>query len=103
MSDRKHYKTVLCKDGLYLSVQANSRAYSSPQNDTGPYTHVEVGFPTRPVPELIPYAEIPEDEYTRTVYPYVPYDLVRQVIYVRGGIAEGELPPPAKEASKIKL
>ena len=104
MSKHEQCKTVRCANGLSLSVQASSRHYSDPKDDTGPYTHVEVGFPSRPVPELIPYAEmLSSNSYTDAVYAYVPYDLVRQVIYVRGGIAEGELPPPAKEASKIKL
>jgi len=86
-----------------LSVQAGSRLYSIPQDDNGPYSAVEVGFPSEPVPELIPYAEMPEDGYTKTIYPYVPYDIVRQVIYVRGGMIEGELPPPDEKAAKIKL
>lgn len=98
-----NYKRVKCGHGLTLSVQAGSRLYSTPQDDTGPYTAVEVGFPSEPVPELIPYAEIPEDGYTNTVYPYVPYELVRKVIYVRGGMIDGELPPPSEEAAKIKL
>lgn len=104
MSKHRQCKTVRCANGLSLSVQASSRHYSDPKNDTGPYTHVEVGFPTRPVPELIPYAEcLSPDDYTDAVYAYVPYDIVRQVIYVRGGMIEGELPPPAEEAAKIKL
>lgn len=104
MSKHRECKTVLCANGLKLSVQASSRHYSEPKDDAGPYTHVEVGFPTRPVPELIPYVEmLSPNSYTDAVYAYVPYDIVRQVIYVRGGMIDGELPPPAKEASKIKL
>lgn len=104
MSKHKQYKTVRCSNGLSLSVQASSRHYSDPKDDTGPYTHVEVGFPTRPVPELIPYAEmLSTNDYTDAVYAYVPYDIVRQVIYVRGGMIEGELPPPAEKAAKIKI
>ena len=104
MSKHRQYKTVLCKNGLRLSVQAGHRHYCDPKDATGPYTHVEVGFPSRPVPELIPYAEfLSTNDYTDAVYAYVPYDIVRQAIYVRGGIVEGELPPPAEEAAKIKL
>lgn len=94
-------KYVRCADGLIMSVQASEFNYCSPRNNLGPYTRVEVGYPSRPVPELIPFAE--SSDYTNTVYGYVPYELVRQVIYVRGGMVEGELPPPAEEAAKIKL
>ena len=104
MSNHRQCKTVRCANGLSLSVQASSRHYSDPKDDIGPYTHVEVGFPTRPVPELIPYVDfLSANDYTDAVYPYVPYELVRQVIYVRGGIVEGELPPPAEKAAQIKL
>ena len=101
MSKRRKCKTVRCADGLHMSVQASEYNYSSPRNNTGPYTHVEVGHPSRPVPELIPFAE--SSDYTNTIYGYVPYELVRQVIYVCGGMVEGELPPPAEKAAKIKL
>lgn len=97
------YKRVKCGHGLTLSVQAGTSIYSTPRDDVGPYTEVEVGFPSEVVPELIPYAECPEDGYTETVYPYVPYALVRKVIYVRGGMIDGELPPPDEKAAKIKL
>ena len=37
---------VICEDGVRLSVQANAMAYCEPRNDIGPYTSVEVGFPS---------------------------------------------------------
>lgn len=97
----RKYKRVKCGHGLTLSVQACASAYSTPRSDIGPYTAVEVGFPSEVVPELIPYAE--SSDYTNSIYGYVPYELVRKVIYVRGGMVEGELPPPAEKAAKIKL
>ena len=89
---RKQYKHVVCADGLEMSVQANHGAYCSPRDDEGPYESVEVGFPSYPVLELREYAEDPND-MENTVYGWVPLELVRKIIYVRGGMVGGELPP----------
>ena len=37
---------VFCKDGEHLSVQASKTHYCTPRDDYGPYTHVEIGFPS---------------------------------------------------------
>jgi hypothetical protein len=42
--------------------------------------------------ELMDYAEDPT-EPEDTVYGWVPLELVRKIIYVRGGMVGGELPP----------
>ena len=42
--------------------------------------------------ELREYAEDPND-LENTVYGWVPLELVRKIIYVRGGMVGGELPP----------
>ena len=89
---RKNYQPVVCADGLKMSVQANNGAYCSPRNDEGPYESVEVGFPSYPVLELREYADDPND-MENTVYGWVPLELVRKIIYVRGGMVGGELPP----------
>jgi hypothetical protein len=89
---RNQYKRVVCADGLEMSVQANHGAYCSPRDDVGPYEAVEVGFPSYPVMELMDYAEDPT-EPEDTVYGWVPLELVRKIIYVRGGMVSGELPP----------
>jgi hypothetical protein len=78
--------TLTCKNGLTLSVQASGTHYCSPRNDEGPYTKVEVGFPSRRVEALMPYAEEARRP-TDTVYPYVPIELVEQVIRENGGLA----------------
>lgn len=79
-------REIACKSGLRLSVQASSSHYCSPRNDVGPFSEVEVGFPNRVVQELLPFAEDAE-EPTRTVYAWVPVDLVERVIADNGGIA----------------
>lgn len=108
---------VTCADGTTLSVIAGGGTYCSPRpamctcgfsasgnslpvtlfhNEVshdypGPYDLVEVGFPSvRPEPwdQWREYAEDAE-EPTRTVYAYVPVDMVRQFVAAHGGESEG--------------
>lgn len=78
---------IRCTDGLVLSVQASWAHYSTPRNDTGPWTHVEVGFPSDTVPELIEYAD-DQSEHPHTVYSFVPVTLVNEIIEAHGGPKE---------------
>ena len=93
---------IACKDGFTLSVIAGRGTYCIPRpgwpfgeprvpNDyPGPYTAVEVGFPSeRPEPwdEWVKYIDSPEDDPTGTVYGYVPVDMVRALIAAHGGEA----------------
>ena len=69
---------IVCPDGFSISVQANSGAYCTPRiDDAEGYTHVECGYPSSAdiSDELKKYAESHED-YTETVYAYVPVELV---------------------------
>mgnify|MGYP000453333190 CR=1 FL=1 len=71
-------------DGTTASVQASHSHNCTPRNNEGPYSHVEVGFPSvRPEPwsEWAQYAEDPSDP-TRTVYSYVPIELVAEFILI---------------------
>lgn len=107
---------ITCADGFSVSVIAGGGAYSTPRSAIpgprgerreglglgmlpsdypGPYTTVEVGFPsTRPEPweNVDPkegwrfYAEEP-DEPTETVYGYVPSGMVRDLLAAHGGEA----------------
>lgn len=83
---------IVCKSGLKLSVQASSGHYCEPRDDIGPYVAVEVGFPSRMVPEFMEYCEDP-DKPTKTVYGWVPTLTVRSVIADNGGAISGTLPP----------
>jgi hypothetical protein len=81
---------ITCADSFSLSVQAGQYLYSTPREDAGPWTHVEVGFPSaRPEPwaEWESYCESPNDP-TGTVYGYVPLPLVEALIALHGGEAE---------------
>lgn len=77
-----------CADGWTVSIQASERHYCHPYNVADPeynYTHVEVGFPDEPFPELIgEFAEEPEEP--GGVYPFTPMDILDLVIAAHGGI-----------------
>ena len=78
---------IICKDGFSLSVQASEFTYCSPRDNEGPWTRVEVGFPSQKDDLLMEYAEdasIP----TGTVYGYVPIEVVAEVIERHGGFEE---------------
>ena len=89
---RKMYERVCCADGFEMSVQANVSAYCSPRENSGKYELVEVGFPSAVEPMLMPYAER-RDKPTKTVYGYVPVEVVTNVLAKHGGIVSGEVPP----------
>lgn len=71
-------KRIECNDGFSISVQANNFAYCMPREDKAwPYSEVD---------DLI---EIYGEEHgtTETIYPYVPIDIVNELIEKHGGIA----------------
>jgi hypothetical protein len=85
-------KRVECADGFSMSVQASSFNYCHPRRDrASSYSQVEVGMPNSPEPLLAQYAEDSLD-LTNTVYPYVPRQVIVDVICKHGGIIGGQLP-----------
>ncbi|WP_442803601.1 hypothetical protein OG411_29720 [Streptomyces pseudogriseolus] len=100
---------IVCADGFTLSVIAGAGYYSTPRpallsglpdglvsnaprDYPGPYTSVEVGFPSaRPEPWAA-WAERAEDDGdpTGTVYGYVPVQMVRELILSHGGESSPE-------------
>ena len=85
---------LVCKDGFTMSVQAGESLYSSPRDVADKYEQAEVGFPSSPEPLITKYAEdweVEGDDDQRlcdTVYPYVPVELIDEVIHKHGGIDE---------------
>ena len=77
---------LILTDGVSLSVQASEYSYSSPRDNKGPYTKVEVGFPSETPPEA--WKEFAEewDKPTNTVYGYIPLAMVMLYIGAHGGI-----------------
>lgn len=96
-------KPIYCADGTSLSVQASRMHYCFPKNNEGPYSRVEVGFPSAPPPAAWEeyctgnFAEKPCD----TVYAQVPLDVVAQFINMHGGIKAEEAPATIVPALNI--
>lgn len=82
----RRMKSITCADGLEFSAQASELHYCSPRKNLGPYTAIEIGFPTQKVDEFMPYAE-DENVPTGTVYGWVPVEIVEQVVMNHGGLA----------------
>jgi len=83
---RRPAPRLRCADGFTLSVQASTLHYCFPRTETGPYTEVELGYPTSMVPEFMEYAEDTLHP-TETVYSHVPINLVLDTINNHGGVA----------------
>jgi hypothetical protein len=77
---------IVCGDGLTLSVQASATHYCWPRDIYGPYSEVEIGFPSAEISEIMQWAETPATPL-ETVYGYVPVEVVDAVIAAHGGIA----------------
>ena len=77
------------KDGTTLSVQVGPGLYHTARTgDDGKqlYTHVEVGYPTGPIPpSWMPYCE---DKLApnNTIYSFLPIELVHYFIASHGGV-----------------
>ena len=88
---RKKFKYVYCKSGFGVSVQASSGSYCTPRDNLGPYSTVELGFPSASDELIIGFAD-DKDSPTETVYGYVPVGLVQALLIKHGGVIEGDLP-----------
>ena len=87
-----NYARVHMKSGFNVSIQARSSSYCTPREDTGPYTHVELGYPSADDELIHEYAEDPDDP-CGTVYGWVPAGLVTALLMKHGGIVAGKCPP----------
>ena len=74
---------IVCPDGFHVSVQASEGHYCRPRINHGPYSHVELGYPSEKVDEWMEYAETPESP-TSTVYGWVPVEVVETVLEKHG-------------------
>ena len=71
-------------DGFTSSVQASKYHYCQPRSNSGPYSHVECGFPTELPLAWAEWAETPDT--TDTVFPYIPLSVVASEFARRGGL-----------------
>lgn len=88
-------KPLYCADGkLDVSVQASRKHFCTPRTDEGPYTHVEVGFPSiKPPASWAQYcAGDYENKACETSYRNVPLELVAEFIEQHGGIKAAIVP-----------
>ena len=80
-------KRVTCNDGFSVSIQASAAHYCHPGiTFEGPYTEVELGYPSCSEELLMPYIEDGCCEPKDAVYPYMPVEVVDEVIKKHGGI-----------------
>lgn len=78
---------AVCADGFTLSIQASDTHRSTPSgNEDAPWAKLELGYPSEIEPLLEPYSEKPGS--WDTVYNYVPWEVVEQVVAKHGGIAD---------------
>ena len=83
-------RRLICADGTILSVQAGKYHYCYPREDSqissyDYYTEFEIGFPTKEIEVLLPFAEDVETP-TETVYGYVPKDVLQAALDSCGGV-----------------
>jgi hypothetical protein len=83
---------VICNDDFEFSCQASESHYSDPRGLADEYTQVEIGFPSLNDRIIEKYREDYgwEDEcgLTNAVYPYVPVEVVDELIEFHCGINE---------------
>ena len=86
-------KTVVCKDGFAMSVQASEFHHCHPKENgiAMNYSSVEVGFPSKKEDLILDWDE-DRDDPTGTVYGYVQASIIIDVIDKHGGMVGGELP-----------
>ena len=83
---------IVCEDGFSMSVQVGYSLYSTPKKIAKRYSAVEIGYPSDHEPliekwaEFTPFEDDEEPDYTDTVYPYVPVEVVDKVLKKHGGI-----------------
>lgn len=85
VDDYPYHPRIFCKDGFNFSAQANRIAYCEPRDDKGPWQSVEILFPSEKDHLILAWADDPESP-TRTVYNYVPLDIVDDLVEKHGGI-----------------
>ena len=83
---------IVCEDGFTMSVQVGYSLYSEPKKVAKIYSKGEIGYPSDHEPliekwaEFTPFEDDEEPDYTDTVYPYVPVEVVDKVLKKHGGI-----------------
>lgn len=86
---RRMVKAVRCADGFSVSIQASVFHYCTPRA-TVPYSQYsayELGYPSEGDDLIEEYAETP-DRPPRSIYAWVPREVVAQLVEKHGGIVK---------------
>lgn len=75
---------IECNDGFSMSVQGGEFTYSAPKQFGSSFEEMEIGYPSEYEELIRGYAS--SEDFTDTVYPYVPVSLIIKVIEKHGGI-----------------
>jgi hypothetical protein len=79
-------KAMVCADGFSVFVQAHHGAYCYPRSNEGPWTQFELGYPSRPMPEMGEWIDGADINDTQTVWGFVPIEQVSALIVRHGGL-----------------
>jgi len=88
---QRRYEKITFNSGLEISAQAGEGLYSHPRNDCGPYSAIELGYPSAVDSIIADYAESP-DYPLETVYPWVPAGVFIALLIKNGGVMHGTYP-----------
>ena len=82
-------KPIVCRDGFTMSVQASDTHYCCPRAnlEDGNYSAWEVGFPNKKDKKLLPFIEVEGGDPKKNVYPFVPTEIILDVIKKHHGLA----------------
>lgn len=93
LDDKSIFRDVLliCNDGFNISVQASSLHYCNPRVSLPPenvnnYKSVEIGNLSEKEDLLMKYIENDEDEWDKSIYQFVPVEIVEKVIDKHNGL-----------------
>jgi len=85
------FRRIRCWDGLTFSAQASEGHFCLPTKDFGPWTAVEIGFPSRKVEEFKGFEDSCDPDDSTGIYSRVPVEIVEAVVEKHGGwIANAE-------------
>ena len=81
---------IICADGFSVSIQGGFGLYSDPREAVPGkrYKELELGFPSKSDSLIQKYMEVYKENHcpTDAVYPFVPVDVIAQLIRKHGGL-----------------
>ena len=90
-------------DGASMSVQASAFHYCEPRRSgLEKYTSYEVGCLSEIIEELKEYAEAGTEDYLTASYPYVPAEVISQIVREHGGVDKDSTLHPKRKLDGYK-